>query len=167
MGLTAIISYISIVEKIFHGDNYKLLHAQIFPWMFPASILAHASSPPDDFHRDRHFSIFDYALHFFVWLLVETGIILARIFVPNWHFFFDFMQELQVLGLFWILELHSPFAKGYIGLAGLISYHSVMVFLFSGMQLFFAIFFPWFATISMCVCYCFWAQKPLSNNILN
>jgi len=163
--LTFIVSYMSIVLEIFRGDQYKMMHALLFPWTFPLIIIPHSVAGCQDYHEaDREITRFDYALHFFVWFIVEIAIIIAKVFVPNWSIFFDFMQELQVHGLVWSIDLKAPYAKFFTGVAGLISYHSVMAILLSGIPLFLAIFLPWFAAFSTCVgCYV-WREKKTSSN---
>lgn len=134
--LTSIVSYHSITRYVF--TYYYYCHAVSWPWLYVLSTFIFPG-------WEMEYTWKGYAFWSVLWLLVEIGIIIAKIYVPIWSTWFDFMQGFNILGLLSIpLLKYKSSLMFFIVVTGLVSYHSVMAFLLSDTELFHAIFWPWF-----------------------
>lgn len=110
------------------------------------------------------------SIFYFLWIIVQIGIILAKVFVPQWADWYGLMQGFHLYLLLLQIFASSPYpermgglrvrrnffvlAAAFLFLSFLLSYHSIMSFLFSDLLLGFSLFWPWFVLLASSLPWC-------------
>lgn len=172
--ITSVMTYHSLTGFVFTGLN--LAHLVFWPWFIV--IFISTINYTTIFISKKDFQTVKRRISGctlpFVWLFVEVGILLAKLYVPDWSEWFVWMQGFHATAFLsvaiskLIIKLaqkvartffHRPtrtswitflFSKVLVAFVAIVSYHSIMCFVFSDSQsweLFHAIFWPWIAAL--------------------